>query len=295
MRKKMRWRIAAAVFAVIAILLIWTAETEKAAHYAPDYRRKPIEEFLEREELTEEDYALLWEQTGLARAGIDELLAAGGQEDILYLQERFFAPVEYSCSSRYLIYRCERLEAEAGGADGMRQRTEDAGAAFLPAAHTGDILITFSGHVFGWRSGHAALVVDGENGLTLEAVTLGCNSRVREVSHWREYPCFVLLRLKGITEAEGDKIAAYAMEELADLPYELWHLTERTDGGKHGKDEPETLSGTQCAHLVWAAFYHFGYDLDSDGGRIVTPADLYRSGMLEVVQVYGMRVEKQER
>ncbi len=289
MRKKVRWGIAAAVFAVIAILLIWTAGTEKAAHYVPDYPREPIEELLGKEELTEADYALLWEQTGLARAGIDELLAAGRREEILYLQERFFAPVEYSCRSRYLVYRCERLEAEA---DGMRQRTETGGAAFLPTAHTGDILITFSGHVFGWRSGHAALVVDGRDGLTLEAVTLGCNSRICEVSHWREYPCFVLLRLKGITEAEGEKIAAYASKELADLPYELWHLTERTDGGK---DEGETLSGTQCAHLVWAAFYHFGYDLDSDGGRIVTPADLYGSGLLEVVQIYGMRAEKQGR
>ena len=32
----------------------------------------------------------------------------------------------------------------------------------------------------------------------------------------------------------------------------------------------------------------FGYDLDSDGGRLVTSADLLHSDLLEVVQVYGM-------
>ena len=31
-----------------------------------------------------------------------------------------------------------------------------------------------------------------------------------------------------------------------------------------------------------------GYDLDSDGGFVVTPDDLYHSDLLELVQIYGI-------
>lgn len=48
------------------------------------------------------------------------------------------------------------------------------------------------------------------------------------------------------------------------------------------------LFGMQCAYLVWYAWNHFGYDLDSDGGHFVTSADLLHSDLLEVVQVYAM-------
>ena len=44
---------------------------------------------------------------------------------------------------------------------------------------------------------------------------------------------------------------------------------------------------THCSHLVWQAYKHFGYDIDSDGGPLVTCNDIARSDLLEVVQVYG--------
>lgn len=52
--------------------------------------------------------------------------------------------------------------------------------------------------------------------------------------------------------------------------------------------EPQPVGGTQCAHLIWRAYAQFGYDLDSNGGWIVTPKDLANCPDLEVVQVYGM-------
>ena len=283
MRRKRRI-IYLGIFSVFcaAVLFAWTERAERDAHFVPDYEKVSLEALLGKDELTEKEYAVIFRQTGLARVGVEELYRMGRQSELLCLQERLFAPVEYRCSGSYIICRSERLEGE--------ERTAEA-ADILPTAHTGDILITFSGHVFGWRSGHAAIVVDGEKGLTLEAISPGHNSCLCELSHWREYPQFVLLRPQGLTEQECSEIAAYAVENLNDIPYDLLQWAERGSGDVP-PPEDTGLAGTQCAHLVWAAYYHFGYDLDSDGGSIVTPLDLCRSDLLEIVQIYGIDAKK---
>ena len=182
------------------------------------------------------------------------------------------------CRHANLLLRSERL-------------VEIGDSVFMPVAQDGDILVTFSGHVFGWRSGHAAIVVKASEGQTLEAITYGCDSAVCSVEHWREYPCFALLRLKGITSAQQAEIAEYAMAELVDVPYSLFAFTDSNVPGNIevlGEIEAPGMASTQCAHLVWAVYRHFGYDLDSDGGSVVTPADIFYSDLLEVVQIYGI-------
>lgn len=272
----------------VAALFIWTAETERKAHYSPEYTPIDLEFILQKATLEEEDYEIIFSQTGLARAGVDELFEDGRQEELLYLQQRFYEPIEYECSHINVICYSERLAVSE--TDGQQIAGD-----FLPTVHTGDILITFSSHILGWRSGHAGIVVDGEKGLVLEAITLGYNSEICNLEHWREYPCFALLRLKDGTEEETEKIAAYAEENLTDIPYNLACFTDRRQTTKLSRQQTEMaqeeaadISGTQCAHLVWTAFYHFGYDLDGDGGLVVTPADLFESDLLEVVQVYGI-------
>lgn len=268
-------------------LFMWTEEAEKEAHFTPDYTEISLAPFLDKAKLTEEDYAVIFRQTGLMKPGVDELYRLGRQRELQYLQKRFFAPVEYCCQRNYVICRSERLMGE----------TEET-TAFLPTVHTGDILVTFSGHVFGWRSGHAAIVVDGEKGLTLEAISPGCNSCLCELLHWQEYPQFVLLRVKNVTERECEAIAGYAVENMNNIPYDLFRMAGREKRqGRAGEREPlpaeaADVTGTQCAHLVWAVYYHFGYDLDSDGGDIVTPMDLCRSDFLEIVQIYGIDTKK---
>ena len=86
------------------------------------------------------------------------------------------------------------------------------------------------------------------------------------------------MRLKGITGEQQAQIAEYALEEFVDVPYSLFAFTDSS-------------ASTQCAHLVWAVYRHFGYDLDSDGGAVVTPGDIFRSDLLEAVQVYGLDPE----
>lgn len=294
------------IFLVLTGLSVWTAAAERQAHYMPDYEKEDLAPLLKLEgwELSEEDYRLIFLQTGLAKAGVIELYEAGRQRQLLGLQERFFAEVKVECRHVNPLLRSERLV-------GMQCE------AFLPAVQDGDILVTFSGHVFGWRSGHAAVVVNASEGQTLEAVTYGYNSAVCSVEHWREYPCFALLRLKGVTGVQQAEIAEYAMAEFVDVPYSLFAFTdfatetaenmENPKGMGHvtghirglseepsaeaETDEGSGLASTQCAHLVWAVYRHFGYDLDSDGGAVVTPADIFDSDLLEVVQVYGINPE----
>lgn len=267
------------LLAIGAGLTIWTAVAEEQSHYTPDYERIDLSPLLEKEELSKDDYALLLEQTGLGEEGVKALYQEGRREELLSLQERFFTRVEIECLVDNLIVRSERLVGQENVSEKQASQAED----FLPVVESGDILVSFSGHVFGWRSGHAAIVADGEQGLTVEALTLGCESQICSIERWREYPCFALLRLKGASKEERAKIAEYAAQNLVGIPYRLL-----VSGGEVEKREQEAFTGTHCAHLVWLAYAKFGYDLDSDRGWIVTPRDLYESDLLEVVQVYGL-------
>jgi hypothetical protein len=40
--------------------------------------------------------------------------------------------------------------------------------------------------------------------------------------------------------------------------------------------------------LVWYAYQRFGYDLDSDGGFLVTPKDISDSEELIIIQKFGI-------
>lgn len=145
----------------------------------------------------------------------------------------------------------------------------------------GDILVTCCTHTFGWRNGHAAMVIDAEQELTLEAVMLGSKSCVQSVTKWRGYPGAAVLRLKGVSAGERSRIAQWAMEHLLEVDYGFSaDLLDRLRNGESWN--------THCAHLVWEAYQTFGYDVDGDGGVIVTPRDLYESPLFEVVEAYGM-------
>lgn len=264
-------------------LFLWTADTEEKAHVAPDYPRENIEKYLYKQELSEEDYGQLFRQTGLSGAGVDALRRQGTPEKLLELQENFFGEVKICCRQDSFIAMGERLESGCRGQE-------------IPVVETGDILITFNSHVLGWRSGHAALVIDGEKRLTLEAQVPGTNSEVLSLKRWENYPGFAVLRLKDITPQQQEELAQYAEEQLKGIPYHLTAgLTDKIrllpdimQAKAASSQEQAKLSGTHCAHLVWYAYRQLGINLDSDGGMIVTPRDLYESPCLEIVQIYGM-------
>lgn len=264
-----------------AALFLWTAGCESDAHRNAECEKADIRGVIDKESWGEEDYRLLYRQTGLAAPALDALASQGRREELFLLQEEYFKEVRISCRPNTILSREEYLVDEDGNpAKGMS----------IPCVEDGDILITFCSHAFGWRNGHAAIVVDGENRLVLEAQVLGSPSVIVSLDRWERYPSFLVLRLKDADQEERARIAAYAKERLTGIPY---HLTagmgERLLGAgiracAAGEQAP---AGTQCAHLVWYAYAHFGYDLDSNGGLVVTPANIAQSDQLIIVQSYG--------
>ena len=173
----------------------------------------------------------------------------------------------YEADTFYYVIKEEYREDEQGKRLYLRRFSD---------IETGDILVTDSTYCFCFRHGHAALVVDAENGITLEAFGIGTESEYSRLQEWRRYPHVLVLRLNAPEEVR-QKIAEYAKEHLLGLPYML------SPGAIDDKDMDEEYWGTQCAHLVWAAFEAFGYDIDGDGGWLVTPADFVKSELLYIV------------
>ncbi|MBE5869451.1 MAG: hypothetical protein E7293_10950 [Lachnospiraceae bacterium] len=146
----------------------------------------------------------------------------------------------------------------------------------------GDILLTSCSHTLGWRNGHAAIVVDAEKELTLEAVMPGSVSCIQSVAKWRGYPGVMVLRLKGVSAGERSRIADYAREQMTGTEYGFTgDLVEHFFGME--------AQNTHCAHLIRETYLVFGYDLDGDGGIFVTPRDISISPLLEVVESYNVK------
>lgn len=254
-----------ALSTLVLCLFLWKESAEPAARWTPDYPKADLSAVLEKEELTSGDYALLFAQTGLSEVAVDALRETGGTEKILRIQDAFFSEPEFSCAPNSPI----SWEERTGSAPDILAPLEE-----------GDILITLCSHTYGWRNGHAAIVVDAENGRTLEAVVLGQDSSIQTVEKWEGYPSFLVFRLGDVPAETRAAAADYAREHLNGIPYSL---TVGILSPKHPQTER-----THCSHLVWEAYRQFGFDLDSDGGLIVTPKDLANSPLLELKQVYGM-------
>ena len=251
-----------------AALLIADAAVDASARVLPSYAREDIAQLLEQENWSESDYETLYLQTGLGHAALDEMKE--DPERILTFQDALFydgdlAHEEVAVTTKRDIFADTRYRAP------------------MVDLQDGDVLITSTCHSFGWRNGHAALVVNGANGSLLESVSLGIPSTITAYgSDWFCYGTnFMVLRLKDAGEEARAEIAQTARERLYNVPYSL------TVGFLSPKDQGETPQGTHCSHLVWQAYHYFGYDIDSDGGPLCTAQDISRSDLFEVVQVFG--------
>lgn len=267
-QKILMW-IFSGIFCIFLCLYIWKIHADKHIYEVPDYQKKDLSEVLNKNKLSKEEYQFLFMQTGLSEIAVDKLLAEGEQEIIYRIQDRFFAEPVPDCQQNSIISWEE-----------WNQNEED--RIIFGDLQDGDILITPCSHTFGWRNGHAAIVVDAKEGKTLESVVLGSKSSVQTVKKWEMYPCVMVFRLKGVSEEERKEIAQKAEENLYGIDYgfDMGFLTP--------KYEADILERTHCAHLVWHAYRAMGYDLDSDEGTIVTPKDLSGSLLLEPVQVVGV-------
>ena len=103
-------------------------------------------------------------------------------------------------------------------------------------------------------------------------------------SFWRTYANYIVLRVKDISSQLAEAVVEFSKQYLFDTPY---RLTAGLVGEKAIAQESNSF-GLQCAYLVWYAWQNFEVDLDSDGGRLVSPLDILLSDRVEVVQIYGI-------
>ncbi len=299
----------------------WNVEAVNITHISPDMEKKNIYVWVRQRNLALPQLHLIAEQTGLKEEVVQELLERGFWQQVLELQEAYYAPVHTVSENSSILTVSEYLVDEEGEyVKGMP----------IVDVQDGDILITKNSRFLGWRNGHAGIVVDAEAGLVLEAIMLGTDTKLCRLAKWEEYPSFQVLRLReeifhtsqrteatevydtfvqsndGVqhrkTTHYAKAAAQYAKNYLQDIPYHLLagvgerlfadgvsivtvHATEEENGAV-GVPVSQ-LKGTQCAHLVWYAYKQVGIDLDSDGGILVTPYDIQNSPYLEVVQSYG--------
>ncbi len=240
--------------------------TEYHTRYNPDYDEIDISFLIEKTEYTDYEYELIFMQTGLGKCAVDTLK---NKADLLTFQKNFFDIPEY---------KCEIVTPVSFG-----ERVTNGSVKFAPIQN-GDVLVSLNSHVMSWRCGHAGIVVDAKEGTTLEAVVIGQNTKTQNITKWKKYPSFIILRLKDADNIEREEIANSAIEYLNDKPY-------RTFIGVYPKKYCciSEAKGTQCAHLVWMAYAANGYDIDSNKGLVVTPHDIMNSDLFEIVQVYGIK------
>jgi len=256
------------VSSVLGVLQLGCIYTEKSwKHFYPDYARVDLTSILKKTQLSDEDYEVLYRQTGLTKLGIDGFLERGDLNKILRVQNFFFKKQEVSIEHFNPFTYSEKINAHAP----------------MARLEAGDIIVTATTRVSWWRYGHAALVVDGDNALIVESIAPSSSSEINHATDFDHLANFMILRPKLEAEVKA-AVAAYAQNELLNIPY-------RFTVGILTKKFPEELKASQCAHLVWYAYKKFGYDLDSDGGGIVKPQDMALSEYVEVVQAYGFDLD----
>lgn len=240
-------------------------QTASSSHWKPNYEKIDILPLLEKTERTEEDYEVLYKQTGLTKLAIDDFLANGDKMRVQVVQNKYFEEYKTVTTSFAPFTFVEEID----------------GNAVLAPLQDGDIILTYSVFTSFFRYGHCALVVDAKNEILVECVSIGEDSEEASTYLFTNYTNFLVFRPK-MCEETRKEVAIYARNMLVGLPYNFTTgvLSEKF------KDAP-TVS--QCAHLVWYAYKRFGLDLDANGGAIVTPHDLAKSPNLELVQSFGIK------
>lgn len=239
-------------------------------HWYADYPMQDVTALLAKEEKTDEDYEILYRQTGLTKLGVDGLLAKeDGVSRILQIQEYFFAKH---------VVRSEKFNP-------FTYLDVVDGAATFCALEDGDILLSATTRVSWFRYGHAALVVDAERNLIIESTIPDTKSSLNLVASFNYLANFLVLRPKADLETRK-QVAAYAKEYLVGVKY---NLVAGLFTKKYGN---VSKTGSQCAHLVWYAYKKYGLDIDYNGGAVVRPQEIARSSNVQLVQAFGFDLDK---
>lgn len=249
---------------VLAIAVIYLPQrfiAHSTAPFVPDYPRVEL--------TANTDYETIFLQTGLGRAAVDKLKAEGNFETVIKAQDHFFATPKIECAPMFDWFTRE-------------DRTEDDEFPGFADLQMGDILVTLSTHSFGWRHGHAGLLIDEYT--VLECQQMGTDVSSEGIYYWTNYSNWAVLRPKNVTHEQQEAVCEFALNNLIGKPYNILSGIF----GPKAPDINDRNTGFYCTNLIWYAWNSLGLDLDSDGGKIVTAYDLLHSDKLEVVQLYGM-------
>lgn len=245
------------------------------AIYSPSVQREDLTILLNRASLTDADYSQLLDQTGLGRPSVDALLEqSDGKARIIAFQQSYYTKAQMFTEKLNPFTSQETLIMNS------QSKSDDFGLAPLK---NGDILMTKSTQTLFWRHGHCGIVINAENGITLESLEPGTISMKQDISKWRYYPTLKVLRLKNADEKVIADIIKYSQNSLTGIKYRI--LAAKCQSGIIPKS-------ANCSQLIWQAFNNYGYDLDSNKGMLVTPEDIAKSPLLEIVQIKGFNPEK---
>ena len=262
----------AALFCVGQIGCFYSDSTLR--FWRPSYERVEISALLEKDALTDTEYELLYRQTGLTKRGIDDMRGdEDGRKKILEIQNCLFSKYHLITRNFGLFTNTEELGT----------RTQDE-FSVVANVRDGDILVSSSMYVSWWRLGHSALVVDGERGQVLEAIKPGRKSEISGIEVFSYRANFILLRPR-VDENTKIHVVEYAKKHLVGVNYSLYT-------GIFSKKFKEIPTSSNCGHIVWQAYKNFGIDIDSNGGAVVLPKDIFHSEYMEVVQVFGLDLDR---
>ncbi len=256
--------IAFAVIIVVVVLYAFLSQLilpHKGTSFIPDYEKINLNE--------NSSFDDIFKQTGLGEYAAEKVLEADGVEGLKKYQDVFFAEREIECTSLIsFITKSDLIKSD------LKPQIAD--------VREGDILVSLSNHTLGWRHGHAGVAI-GEYGV-VESAILGSDSEIYNVNDWCDFSQFAVLRLKNITPETQKEISDFIAKNLVGVPYKI---ISGFFGDKMADMNDENF-GVHCSYLVWYAYNNFGFDIDSDGGRLVSTYDILHSPLLEVVQIYGI-------
>ncbi len=236
-------------------------KADKIKCWRPEYERTDIGAILDKPELTAFDYAELYRQTGLTKLGVDRTLKTYGKDRVLRIQDDFFTEHEVK-NDFFAPFVCTDFIDEH---------------ITYAALENGDIIVTSSTHLSGWRMGHAGLVTEAATQSVLQASAIGSSSAIGSIRDFTDRVNFMIFSPVADEETKA-QVVDYAVNNLTGIVYD-------PTAGVFSKKN--SLTKTQCAHLVWYAYNYFGMDLDSNGRLVVTPRDLANSPQMQLVQVFG--------
>ncbi len=255
------------IFAIVLIIVSHIVSCSMGDYYAPKWDKQDILSVLSKENKTEKDYEFLFEQTGLGKSAVNDILKEEGKEALLEFSEQYFEEAEYE---REMIFFPVVMTEQKGI------------LTKIAPLKRGDVLVSLSTYTMGFRHGHAGLVLDGDTGTILEHFVVGKASKKASIYNFGYYPTFAVLRHK---DKDVAKMAAdYAEKNLIGVDYNPLAGIIKKD-----KSDENPISSSQCSHLVWQAYKAIGADIDGNGGILVLPGDFLKCKDFEIVQIYGIK------